>query len=95
MSKNKKEQNRVWREKLDSGGYTSSGVYYGRGAPLYGVICDKCDITTYVRASSYSAACHVLKDDREHRHSYGVRQSVQNASIEAHKQHAITHGVGV
>lgn len=72
MSKNKKEQNRVWREKLDSGGYTSYGVYYGRKAPLYGVQCELCARSYFVRAPSYSAACLLLRADKQHRHEEGL-----------------------
>jgi len=46
----------VERIRLNSGGYTSSGRYYGTGAPLFAVTDAETDRTTEVRASSAKAA---------------------------------------
>jgi hypothetical protein len=46
----------VERIRLDRGGYTSAGRYYGTGAPLFSVTDTETDRTTEVRASSAKAA---------------------------------------
>lgn len=43
---------RAERVRLDRGGYTRSGRYFGTGAPLYLVTDDEGDIHEYVRAAS-------------------------------------------
>ncbi len=50
----------VLRVKLDRGGYTSSGRYFGVGAPLFEVYGDH-GVSFYMRAKDYSSAKKLVR----------------------------------
>lgn len=50
---------RVFRVKLDSGGYDDGGAYWGRSAPLW-CATDGADYRRFVRADSRLRACAEL-----------------------------------
>lgn len=52
----------VTRIPLNSDGYTSSGQYYGRGAPLFSVMDNETEREETVRASSAKAARQKVVD---------------------------------
>lgn len=55
---------RLFRVRLDSGGYDDGGAYWGIGAPLY-CATDGADYREFIRAPSRFAACALLDLDPE------------------------------
>ncbi len=49
------------RERLDQGGYTSSGRYFGRGAPLYRYYDYDGDVDGHVRGSDRESAMSAVR----------------------------------
>lgn len=52
----------VRRVRLNFGGYTSSGRYFGIGSPLYHVTDEEGDVDFWIRARSRGAALAIVRD---------------------------------
>lgn len=59
----KQEKCSVIRVYLNSGGYTSSGHYYGIGAPLYHAYCEERNLDCHLRGRTREAVLETLRRD--------------------------------